>query len=157
MKRTASIGLLIAFTAAAGCTGTPTDSTTPVPSTTTMATSTTSTHDVCSTMDATVGDAAYVIATEPGPGEAVVSPLTVRGCSRSYESTVTWTLTDAKGVTLGSGFAMGGGFEGGGPFEFKVAFDVSAAQVLHLEVSDSGGSDEGGPAPRTVLPLVAMP
>ena len=41
--------------------------------------------------------------------------------------------------------------------EFEVTFDVPAAQVIHLDVSDSGGSDEGGPAPRTVLPLITTP
>lgn len=121
-------------------------------------TQTTGGADVCGLADGALDDAAFVIATAPGPGDRVESGFAVAGCSRTFESTVNWRLLARDGSTLAEGFATGGGVDGPGPFAFTVEFAVPERQLGHLEVFEVDASDgEGFPPGRTVLPVVLLP
>lgn len=112
----------------------------------------------CDPGDPVLADAAFVIATAPTAGAKVNTGFAVRGCSRTFESTVTWKLIARDGSVLADGFTMGGGVDGPGRFAFTVAFSVAAPEVGHLEVIAPDPSDgEGFPPGRTVLPLILMP
>lgn len=99
---------------------------------------------------------AFVFVTSPVSGNQVFSGFTVEGCSRTFESTVNWTLLARDGTELASGFTSGGGVDGAGRFSFTVSYaGVTGTEVGSLEVFEvdaSGG--EGPPSPRVVLPLV---
>jgi heat shock protein HslJ len=98
---------------------------------------------------------AFVFATSPRSGDRLPSGSLVEGCSRTFESTVNWTLFDRAGTELASGFTSGGGVDGPAPFSFTVTYDVDGEQVGWLEVFEvdvSGG--EGFPPPRDVVPVV---
>lgn len=113
---------------------------------------------VCANPDGALSDAAFVIATAPAAGSRVSSGFAVRGCSRTFESTVNWRLLATDGSVLADGFAMGGGVDGPGDFAFAVAYAVTERQLGHLEVFEEDMSDgEGSPPGRTVLPLVLQP
>ena len=98
----------------------------------------------------------FVFVTNPVIGAQVFSGFTVEGCSRTFESTVNWTLLGRDGSELASGFTMGGGVDGADRFSFSVAYaGVTGPEVGNLEVFEvdaSGG--EGPPPPKAVIPLV---
>ena len=84
--------------------------------------------------------------------------FTVRGCSRTFESTVNWKLKGRDGSELAMGHATGGGVDGPGAYTFTVSYSVSERQIGHLEVYEEDASDgEGAPPPRNVIPLVLKP
>jgi heat shock protein HslJ len=110
---------------------------------------------VCDTSD--LGGASFVFVTSPVSGARVSTGFTVEGCSRTFESTVNWTLFDRTGAELASGFTAGGGVDGGAPFAFEVAYALAEPSLGRLEVFEvdvSGG--EGFPPPRAVVPLMLL-
>jgi hypothetical protein len=112
----------------------------------------------CANADGALDDAAFVIAEAPAAGARVASGFAVSGCSRTFESTVSWRLLARDGRVLNQGFATGGGVDGVAPFGFTVPFSVAEPQIGHLEVFEEDASDgEGFPPGRTVLPLVLEP
>ena len=117
------------------------------------------TIDVCDNADGALSNASFIFVSEPRSGQRVSSGFTVRGCSRTFESNVPWTLLDASGAQLASGATTGGGVDGFGPFSFTVTFSVPERQIGHLEVSEedvSGGEATIEPV-RNVIPLVLVP
>lgn len=113
---------------------------------------------VCDNADGALSDAAFVIADAPDAGQRVESGFEVSGCSRTFESNLTWRLLARDGTPLGRGIASGGGVDGPGPFSFTVRYSISERQIGHLEVFEEDVSDgEGFPPGRTVLPLVLNP
>lgn len=114
--------------------------------------------DVCSNADGALTDAAFIFVTRPRVGERVSSGFSVSGCSRTFESTVNWSLKANDGTELASGHTQGGGVDGAGEFSFKVDFSVAERQIGHLEVFEEDASDgEGKPPSRNVIPLVLQP
>ncbi len=101
--------------------------------------------------------AAFVIARRPVAGARVSPPFEVAGCSRTFESTVTWRLLSYDGAVVAEGVASGGGVEGPGPFRFTVDVEGAEAGLFHLEVDEPRVTQEGHPPGRTVLPLVVSP
>lgn len=114
--------------------------------------------DNCTNDDGAFDEAAFVLATEPQPGERVESGFAVKGCSRSFERSVQWKLIARDGAVLASGNTQGGGVDGPAAFSFTVPYSVDARQIGHLEVFEEDVSDgEGFPPGRTVVPLVLKP
>lgn len=114
--------------------------------------------DLCSNVDGALTDVAFVFVASPGSGERVSPGFTVRGCSRTFESTVNWKLKARDGSELAAGHASGGGVDGPGPYTFTVSYTVAERQIGHLEVYEEDASDgEGSPPPRNVIPLVLKP
>jgi len=108
----------------------------------------------CEALDPVLAESSFVLVTDPRPGARVSSPLQVRGCSRTFESTVVWEL-HSRGEILASGHATGGGHAGPAAFGFSVPFRIPASRPGHLHVfavDASGG--EGFPPGRSVYPLV---
>jgi hypothetical protein len=103
--------------------------------------------------DGALDGTSYVLVERPRSGERVASGFEVRGCSRTFESTVVWRLRARDGSTLAQGHAEGGGQQAG-TFAFRVRFRVQARQLGTLEVAEPRVTDEGPPPLRTVLPLV---
>ncbi len=99
----------------------------------------------------------FVFATSPAPGATVAPPFEVAGCSRTFESNVTWRLLARDGSVVAEGLTSGGGVDGPGPFRFVVDVVGGAEGLHHLEVDEPKISDEGFPPGRTVLPLVLKP
>lgn len=114
--------------------------------------------DVCSNADGALGDASFVFVASPRSGERVKTGFTVSGCSRTFESNVTWKLKGRDGGDLASGHTTGGGVDGAGPFSFTVVYTVKERQIGHLEVHEEDASDgEGHPPGRNVFPVVLQP
>ncbi|HSD92344.1 MAG TPA: Gmad2 immunoglobulin-like domain-containing protein [Methyloceanibacter sp.] len=114
--------------------------------------------DNCANADGALSDASFVITTAPRAGDRVASGFAVKGCSRTFESTVNWRLLGRNGSELASGHSQGGGVDGPGPFSFSVTYSVPAQEIGHLEVFEEDVSDgEGNPPGRNVLPLVLKP
>ena len=112
----------------------------------------------CGGVSGGLPDSAFVIATQPVAGEQVESAFEVRGCSRTFESTVNWELRGRDGAVLDSGFTSGGGADGPAAFAFTVAYEIDERQIGTLDVFEVDASDgEGFPPGRTVLPLVLRP
>jgi uncharacterized protein len=105
--------------------------------------------------EGTPADASFVIATQPRAGAHVSSPFEVMGCSRTFESTVTWRLLARDGSLAAEGITQGGGVDGPGPFHFTV--EAEGTGLHHLVVDEPRITDEGFPPGRTVLPLVLDP
>jgi Immunoglobulin-like domain of bacterial spore germination len=111
--------------------------------------------DNCANQDGALNDAAFVFTTSPSVGDRVTSGFEVKGCSRTFESTVNWKLVGRNGSELASGHTQGGGVDGAGPFSFTVNYSVPAQEIGHLEVFEEDASDgEGNPPGRNVLSLV---
>jgi Immunoglobulin-like domain of bacterial spore germination len=111
--------------------------------------------DNCDNQDGALNDAAFVFTTSPRVGDSVASGFEVKGCSRTFESTVNWKLVGRNGSELASGHTQGGGVDGAGPFAFTVTYSVPAQEIGHLEVFEEDASDgEGNPPGRNVLSLV---
>lgn len=104
-------------------------------------------------------DASLVFVTVPSSGARVGPGFEVTGCSRTFESTITWRLLDRAGDVLAEGVGSGGGVDGPGPFAFRVDYAApTPEQVGHLEVGEEDASDgEGFPPPRDVVPLTLTP
>lgn len=116
--------------------------------------------EVCDNSDGALTDKTFVIVSTPTSGMRVRSGFDVKGCSNTFESSVTWRLLDRPGNELASGHTTGGGMDGFAPFSFTVAFTVASPQIGHLEVTEYNPADdsEGGfPAMRNVIPLVLLP
>lgn len=114
--------------------------------------------DACAIEDGALDDAAFVFATAPAAGSRVQTGFSVRGCSRTFESTVVWRLLARDGSLLANGLTQGGGVDGPAPFGFAVPYQIGERQIGHLEVFEEDVSDgEGFPPGRTVLPLVLLP
>jgi heat shock protein HslJ len=114
--------------------------------------------DACDNSDGAWSIAGFVLVVEPSPGARVTPGFVVRGCSRTFESNVTWRLVGRTGEVLGDGHATGGGVDGPGRFRFAVDYAVDDTQVAVLEVNEPVITQtEGYPPPRTVIPLVLRP
>lgn len=112
----------------------------------------------CDNTDGALDDAAFVFVTSPVAGQRVGPGFPVSGCSRTFESNVTWRLLARNGDVLASGHNTGGGIDGSAAFSFTVPFNVGARQIGHLEVYEEDVSDgEGFPPGRNVIPLVLLP
>jgi hypothetical protein len=101
-------------------------------------------------------DEPFVIVTAPAAGAKVKSGFAVAGCSRTFESTVVWTLTVRGGKELAKGTAKGGGVDGAGPLSFTVAARVDKPTLAYLEVIEPSASGKGGTA-RVIVPVVIAP
>lgn len=98
----------------------------------------------------------FVMVTAPAAGAKVTSGFAVNGCSRTFESTVTWTLTVRGGKELARGTARGGGADAAGPLSFTVAARVGKPTLAYLEVIEPSASGKGGTA-RVIVPVVLTP
>ena len=56
--------------------------------------------DNCANEDGALNDAAFVMTTSPSVGDRVASGFAVKGCSRTFESTVNWKLVGRNGTEL---------------------------------------------------------
>lgn len=101
-------------------------------------------------------DEPFVMVTAPAAGAKVKSGFAVTGCSRTFESTVTWTLTVRGGKELARGTARGGGVDAAGPLSFTVAAKVEKPTLAYLEVIEPSASGKGGTA-RVVVPVLISP
>lgn len=101
-------------------------------------------------------DEPFVMVTAPAAGAKVTSGFAVNGCSRTFESTVTWTLTMRGGKELARGRARGGGVDAAGPLSFTVAARVDKPTLAYLEVIEPSASGQGGTA-RVIVPVVLTP
>lgn len=98
----------------------------------------------------------FVMVTSPAAGAKVKSGFAVTGCSRTFESTVTWTLTVRGGQELAKGTAKGGGVDGAGPLAFTVTAKVAKPTLAYLEVLEPSASGKGGSS-RVIVPVVIGP
>ena len=101
-------------------------------------------------------DEPFVMVTAPAAGAKVKSGFAVTGCSRTFESTVTWTLTVRGGQELAKGTAKGGGVDGAGPLAFTVTAKVAKPTLAYLEVLEPSASGKGGTS-RVIVPVVISP
>lgn len=101
-------------------------------------------------------DEPFVLVTAPAAGAKVKSGFAVTGCSRTFESTVAWTLTVRGGRELARGTAKGGGVDAAGPLSFTVAAKVEKPVLAYLEVIEPSASGKGGTA-RVIVPVVIAP
>lgn len=101
-------------------------------------------------------DEPFVMVTAPAAGAKVKGGFAVTGCSRTFESTVVWTLTVRGGKELARGTAKGGGVDGAGPLSFTVAAKVTKPTLAYLEVIEPSASG-GPPASRVIVPVVMSP
>ena len=101
-------------------------------------------------------DEPFVMVTAPAAGAKVKSGFAVAGCSRTFESTVTWTLTVRGGQELAKGTAKGGGVDGVAPLSFTVAAMVTKPTLAYLEVLEPSASGKGGTS-RVIVPVVLTP
>lgn len=101
-------------------------------------------------------DEPFVMVTAPAAGTRVKSGFTVTGCSRTFESTVAWTLTVRGGKELARGTAKGGGVDGAGPLSFTVGVKVDKPTLAYLEVMEPSASGKGGTA-RVIVPVLINP
>ncbi len=101
-------------------------------------------------------DEPFVMVTAPVAGAKVKSGFVVTGCSRTFESTVAWTLTVRGGKELANGTATGGGVDGAGPLSFVVAAKVTKPTLAYLEVIEPSASGKGGTA-HVIVPVVIAP
>jgi hypothetical protein len=114
--------------------------------------------DACNNSDGALTDTSFIIVSTPTSGTRVQSGFIVKGCSRTFESTVPWRLVDRDGNQLATGATTGGGVDGSGSFSFAVSFNVASQQFGHLEViEDDPSNGEGFPPVRNVIPLVLNP
>jgi hypothetical protein len=112
----------------------------------------------CDALDPSLSASAFVLVSSPAPGQSASSPLRVRGCSRSFESNIVWSLRGRDGRRLASGHASGGGVDGPAAFDFTVEFAVREPEVGELEVLEPDVSDgEGNPPSRMVFPVILQP
>ncbi len=113
--------------------------------------------DACAA-DAAVLEVPHVIPTEPAVGAVVGETFTVRGCSRTFESSIQWRLSEPAGAELARGFAMGGGVDGSAAFEFTVFAPVTEPTLAQLRVFEADVSEgRGSPPPQAVIPLLLSP
>lgn len=101
-------------------------------------------------------DEPFVMVTAPSAGAKVTSGFAVTGCSRTFESTVTWTLSVRGGKELARGTATGGGVDAAGPLSFTVAATVEKPTLAYLEVIEPSASGKGGTA-RVIVPVLISP
>lgn len=101
-------------------------------------------------------DEPFVLITAPAAGVKVKSGFAVTGCSRTFESTVAWTLTVRGGKELAKGTAQGGGVDGARPLTFSVAAKVDKPTLAYLEVIEPSASGKGSTA-RVIVPVVIAP
>lgn len=101
-------------------------------------------------------DEPFVMVTAPAAGAKVKSAFAVTGCSRTFESTVVWTLTVRGGQELAKGTAKGGGVDGAAPLSFTVAAKVTKPTLAYLEVLEPSASGKGGTS-RVIVPVVLTP
>jgi hypothetical protein len=101
-------------------------------------------------------DEPFVLVAAPAAGAKVKSGFAVTGCSRTFESTVAWTLSVRGGKELAKGTAKGGGVDGAGPLTFSVPAKVDKPTLAYLEVIEPSASGKGGTA-RVIVPVVLTP
>ena len=101
-------------------------------------------------------DEPFVMVTAPAAGAKVKTGFAVAGCSRTFESTVGWTLTVRGGKELARGTARGGGADAAGPLSFTVAATVDKPTLAYLEVIEPSASGKGGTA-RVIVPVLIAP
>lgn len=101
-------------------------------------------------------DEPFIMVTAPAAGAKVKSGFSVTGCSRTFESTVSWTLTVRGGRELAKGAAKGGGVDAAGPLSFTVAAKVDKPTLAYLEVIEPSASGKGGTS-RVIVPVIVTP
>lgn len=101
-------------------------------------------------------DEPFVMVTSPVAGASVKIGFAVAGCSRTFESTVVWTLTVRGGKELAKGTTKGGGVDGAGPLSFTVEAKVDKPTLAYLEVIEPSASGKGGTA-RVIVPVLVRP
>lgn len=101
-------------------------------------------------------DEPFVLLSAPAAGAKVKSGFAAAGCSRTFESTVTWTLTVRGGKELAKGTAKGGGADAAGPLAFTVTAKVDKPTLAYLEVIEPSASGRGGTA-RVIVPVLLTP
>jgi hypothetical protein len=82
-------------------------------------------------------------------------PVSVRGCSSTFEGTLNWELKTKDGVTVSAGVAQGGSL-GPGPFRFSIPPTSVGEGPGVLEVYEPPASGEGGPTSRATVPVVLV-
>lgn len=112
--------------------------------------------DPCAVNADAFKDEPFVLVTGPAAGARMKSGFVVSGCSRTFESTVGWTLTIRGGKVLATGTATGGGVDGPGPLSFTVAFNVTKPTLAYLEVFEPNMAG-GPPSSRVIVPVVVTP
>jgi hypothetical protein len=111
---------------------------------------------VCDDKDGVLARSAFVFVESPASGERVASGFSVKGCSNTFEATVSWRLRARDGRKLASGFTQGGSREPG-PFSFTVDYSVETHEIGQLEVYEPSVTSEGFPTVKNVMPVVLEP
>lgn len=139
-------------------TPTPIMTETPTPTPAVTETATPAAEDACADLSPVAAEASFVFVANVTSGDTLASGTTVEGCSRTFESNVTWHLEDRNGDTIADGFTMGGGVDGHATYEFDVEYEVDEAQIGHLvvEAPDPSGG-EGFPPVTNRIPVVLTP
>ncbi len=137
----------------------PTETPTGTPTETPTATPPPTVADGCDGLSETMLEASFVLVTSPIPNGVVEAGTEISGCSRAFESTITWQLVNRDGDEVAAGHTMGGGVDGAGEFSFTIdAYTVAEAQVGHLIVQVPDMSDgEGFPPSTHQIPVVLLP
>jgi hypothetical protein len=112
--------------------------------------------DVCANEDGILGRSAFVFVQSPASGERVANGFRVRGCSNTFEATVSWRLQGRDGRELASGFTQGGSREPG-PFSFTVRYSIGTRQIGQLEIYEPSVTTEGFPTVKNIVPVVLKP
>ena len=112
--------------------------------------------DPCEANADVLKDDPFVMVAVPVAGARVKSGFVVTGCSRTFESTVVWTLTIRGGKALAKGTATGGGVDGPGALSFTVAATVTKPTLAYLEVFEPNMAG-GAPSSRVIVPVVLTP
>lgn len=113
-------------------------------------------NDVCANADDALSNAGFIFVDDPSSGERVSSGFQVRGCSSTFEASVSWRLRGRDGRVLASGVTQGGSVRPSS-FEFTAEYSVAARQIGELEVFEPRVTGEGFPPSRDVVPLVLQP
>jgi Sporulation and spore germination/Immunoglobulin-like domain of bacterial spore germination len=95
----------------------------------------------------------FIAVTFPRPGGGISPRLAVRGCSSTFEGTVSWDLKTKDGTLIASGYANGGSLEPG-EFSFQPRYELAKSRPGVLEVYEAPASGEGHALRRTVVPVV---
>ncbi|MEX1023355.1 MAG: Gmad2 immunoglobulin-like domain-containing protein [Dehalococcoidia bacterium] len=128
---------------------------TPTEAATETATATAAPEGGCDGLAPEAEEASFVFVSNVSSGDSLASGATISGCSRTFESNVTWQIEDREGNVVAEGFTMGGGVDGHAEFEFVVEYEVAEPQVGHLIVEAPDPSDgEGFPAVVNRIPVI---
>lgn len=96
-----------------------------------------------------------ITVTAPTPYQAVVSPLTISGTARTFESGVNYRLKDINGGVVKEGYTTASSPEVGqfGPYTATLVFTPPATQLGTLEVFQYSAQD-GTPIDMVIIPVI---